>query len=261
MRSPAPPCSPCAARFYSGTGRLGSRDGRRRHRTTPRRGEKTKMWTEGSVILLAAGHTLGGAAGRRNSERRLVSKNSPCLPRKPDGSRGNRTCPGPEMGPRRARQRALASTDSAGLAKHQFRLRGPQKKTTAPNANPGIWPTNRRHSGAENTLFARSEASWIERRKKGKPKRKATQPQKPQRQAFSGKPADPIFSRSRRAQISAASRLLPQVLPACGAMRRILRLNLSPYEGRRRKGTLRKRPPGAPDNRFECPQDESPAHA
>ena len=81
------------------------------------------------------------------------------------------------------------------------------------------------------------------------------------RQAASQRPADPIFSRSRPAQTSAAPGLSLPVLPASGAPFRVCRLNRSPCEGRRRKGTLCKRPPGAHDNRFERPRDEAPSPA
>ena len=89
------------------------------------------------------------------------------------------------------------------------------------------------------------------------------QPQTPllRRQAASQRPADPIFSRSRPAQTSAAPGLSLPVLPASGAPFRVCRLNRSPCEGRRRKGTLCKRPPGAHDNRFERPRDEAPSPA
>jgi len=81
------------------------------------------------------------------------------------------------------------------------------------------------------------------------------------RQAASQNTADPIFSRSRPAQASAAPGISPPVLPASGAPFRVCRLNRSPCEGRRRKGTLCRRPPGAHDNRFERPRDEAPSPA
>ena len=81
------------------------------------------------------------------------------------------------------------------------------------------------------------------------------------RQAASRNTADPIFSRSRPAQASAAPGLSPPLLPASGALLRVCRLNRSPCEGRRRTGTLCKRPPGAHDNGFERPRDEAPSPA
>ncbi|XDA76132.1 hypothetical protein R6Z07F_006292 [Ovis aries] len=81
------------------------------------------------------------------------------------------------------------------------------------------------------------------------------------RQAASRNTADPNFSRSRPTQASAAPGLSPPLLPASGALLRVCRLNRSPCEGRRRTGTLCKRPPGAHDNRFERPRDEAPSPA
>ena len=58
-------------------------------------------------------------------------------------------------------------------------------------------------------------------------------------------PADPIFSRSRPAQIAAAPGLSLPVLTASGALYCIRWLNRNPYEGRRRKGTLKAAAGGA----------------
>ena len=66
-------------------------------------------------------------------------------------------------------------------------------------------------------------------------------PAVPQNKATLRVTADPIFSRSRPAQIAAAPGLSLPVLKASGALCRIRWLNRSPYEGRRRKGTLKGR--------------------
>ena len=107
------------------------------------------------------------------------------------------------------------------------------------NGDPGARPPSHKRSGAKDPLPARSEAPEDEgaRGDAGRPERETTPP--PQRGA--GPPqsaAGPIFSTSRHAQVSETPELSPPMMPASGALCRVSRLNRSPCEGRRRKGTL-----------------------
>ncbi|XDA89779.1 hypothetical protein R6Z07M_019398 [Ovis aries] len=152
----------------------------------------------------------------------------------------------------------LSEQDSRGLAKPRSLERGyRRKKTNAPE--PGCRANS---VPAWKTLSLPAPKSYIWMGAGRCWSTRASSHTTPlRRQAASRNTADPNFSRSRPTQASAAPGLSPPLLPASGALLRVCRLNRSPCEGRRRTGTLCKRPPGAHDNRFERPRDEAPSPA
>ncbi|XDA73317.1 hypothetical protein R6Z07_003641 [Ovis aries] len=164
---------------------------------------------------------------------------------------------------RRGPLNELYEQDSRGLAKPRSLERGYRgRETNALKGDPRVWTPSHQRSGGEDPLSPRSEAPRMAGRGEMlvDPSEHPNPPH-PQRLGACQHPADPIFSRSRPAQASAAPGISPPGLPASGAPFRVCRLNRSPCEGRRRKGTLCKRPPGAHDNRFERPRDEAPSPA